>query len=133
MNFLLIIPHYISWHYTKAISDLIVLFKNFIWFIWNLFSIKILLQTLFVPFQKLSVKSSKRFDIEGFFSDLIANILMRFVGFFIRTFFIFAGIFTLTIFIILSALFFFLWLVAPLILASMFVLGVLGLLKFPKI
>lgn len=133
MNFLLIIPHYVSWHYTKAISDLVVLFKNFIWFIWNLFSIKILLRTLFVPFQKLSVKSTKKFDIEGVMSALVTNFLMRLVGFMIRTFFIFAGIFILAVFIIFSVMFFILWLITPLVLASMFVLGIIGLLKFPKI
>lgn len=133
MNFFLIIPHYISWHYTKAISDLIVLFKNFIWFIWNLFSIKILFKTLFVPFQKLSTKSAKGFDIEAFLSALVTNIIMRFVGFFIRTFFIFAGIFTLVAFVILSVVFFILWLVAPLVLASMFALGLFGLLKSHKL
>lgn len=134
MNFLLIVPHYISWHYTKAISDLIVLFKNFIWFIWNFFSIHILLKTLFVPFQKLSVKAStKGFDIEGFFSALVTNLLMRFVGFLIRSFFIVLGIFSLVVFSVAYSIFFLIWMVMPLALLSIFVLGVIALFKFKTV
>lgn len=133
MNFLLIAPHYISWHYTKAVSDLIGIFKNFIWFIWNMFSIKILLQTLFVPFQKLSVKSTKRFDIQDFFSALVTNLLMRLVGFGIRSFFIVLGLFSLIFFILFSSLFFVIWLILPFILLGMFVLGVISTLKIPNL
>lgn len=133
MNFLLIAPHYISWHYTKAISDLINLFKDFTWFIWNMFSIKILLKTLFVPFQKLSVKSTKKFDIQEYFSALATNLLMRLLGFVMRTFFIVLGLLSLVFFTALSAIFFLVWLVLPLILIGMFVLGVVASFKISKI
>lgn len=133
MNFLLIAPHYISWHYTKAISDLINLFKDFTWFIWNMFSIKILLKTLFVPFQKLSVKSTKKFDIQEYFSALATNLLMRILGFVLRTFFIILGLLSLVFFTALSAVFFIVWLILPLILIGMFVLGVIASFKISKI
>ncbi len=133
MNFLLIAPHYISWHYTKAISDLINLFKDFTWFIWNMFSIKILLKTLFVPFQKLSVKSTKKFDIQEYFSALATNLLMRLLGFVMRTFFIILGLLSLVFFTALSAVFFIVWLILPLILIGMFVLGVIASFKISKI
>ncbi len=133
MNFLLIAPHYISWHYTKAISDLINLFKDFTWFIWNMFSIKILLKTLFVPFQKLSVKSTKKFDIQEYFSALATNLLMRILGFVLRTFFIILGLLSLVFFAALSAVFFIVWLILPLILIGMFVLGVIASFKISKI
>ncbi len=133
MNFLLIVPHYISWHYTKGVSDLIALFKNLVWFIWNFFSVQILLQTLFVPFQKLSVKSTKRFDIEGFFSALVTNLLMRVVGFFVRGLFIVMGIFSLVVFVLGFAVFFLIWMAMPLLLVSIFVLGIYALFKFPQV
>lgn len=133
MNFLLIAPHYISWHYTKAISDLIGIFKNFTWFIWNMFSIKVLLQTLFMPFQKLSVKSTKRFDLEDFFSSLVTNLLMRFVGFGIRSFFIVLGLASLFFFVMFSTIFFIIWLMLPLILLGMFVLGIFSAFKIPNL
>lgn len=133
MNFLLIFPHYISWHYTRALSDLIYLFKSFVIFIWNFFSIQILLKTLFVPFQKLNAQRTKRFDLEEFFSALITNLLMRLVGFFVRSLFIILGIFCFIFFTIFYSVFFFIWLVAPFILAGMVVLGIIGLLKFPQI
>lgn len=133
MNFLLIIPHYISWHYTKAIADLIYLFKNFIWFIWNFFSIYILLKTLFVPFRKLNVQRTKRFDLEDFFSALITNFLMRLIGFGIRTIFILFGIFSLFFFTVFYALFFMIWIILPVIILSMFILGIFAVFKIPKI
>jgi len=133
MNFLLIIPHYISWHYTKAISDLIGLFKNFIWFLWNFFSIKLLLKTLFLPFKKLNVQRTKRFDLEDFFSALVTNFLMRLIGFGIRLMFIVMGIFSLICFIFLYAMFFIIWFMLPLLILSMFVLGFIALIKIPRL
>ncbi len=133
MNFLLIFPHYISWHYTKAISDLVNLFKDFSMFIWNMFSINLLLKTLFSPFQRLSVKPEKKFDIEAFFSALVTNFLMRIVGFLVRTFFIILGIFSFVIFTIFYFVFFLAWLVAPVVLVGMFILGVVALFKIPKL
>jgi hypothetical protein len=133
MNFLLIVPHYISWHYTKAISDLIGLFKNFIWFIWNFFSIHILIKTLFVPFKKLNVQRTKRFDMEDFFSALVTNLLMRLIGFVIRFMFIIIGLFSLISFAILYSLFFMIWIILPLILLSVFVLGLIAVFKIQKI
>jgi hypothetical protein len=133
MNLLLIAPHYVSWHYTKALSDLIELYKNFIWFIWNMFSIKILLKTLFVPFEKLSIKSTKKFDIQDFFSALVTTLLMRIVGFVVRSFFIIIGILSLVLFTVFFSLFFVVWLVMPLILLGMFVLGLFALIKIPKL
>lgn len=133
MNFLLIFPHYISWHYTKAISDLVGLFKNFLWFIWNFFSIQLLLKTLFVPFKKLNVARTKRFDLEDFFSALVTNLLMRLVGFFVRGIFIIMGVFSLVLFIVAYAIFFILWLALPLLLLSMFVAGVIAILRIQNI
>ncbi len=133
MNFLLIIPHYISWHYTKALRDLIELFKNLVTFIWNLFSINILFKTLFVPFQKLSAKRTKGFDLEDFFSVLVTNLLMRFVGFLIRSMFIVMGLFLLAVFVMGFAVFFLLWMILPLILLSMISLGLVALFKAQKI
>jgi hypothetical protein len=133
MNFLLIFPHYISWHYTKAISDLIGLFKNFARFIWTFFSIKLLLQTLFVPFQKLSVKRTKKLDLEDFFSALVTNLLMRIIGFIIRSFFIAIGIFSMIFFVIAYSVLFMIWMVLPLVLLSMFVLGLIAILKVPQV
>jgi len=133
MNFLLIFPHYISWHYTKAISDLLGLFKNFARFIWTFFSIKLLLQTLFVPFQKLSVKRTKKLDLEDFFSALVTNLLMRLIGFIIRTFFIVIGLFSMIFYVLAYSVLFIIWIVLPLVILSMFVLGLIALLKIPQI
>lgn len=133
MNFLLIFPHYISWHYTKALADMVYLFKSFMLFFWNLFSIKILLQTLFVPFQKLSAKPTKRFDLEDFFSALVTTLLMRFIGFVIRTFFIILGILSLLFFTIFYSIFFIVWLIAPVFLVGMFILGFIAMFKIPQL
>lgn len=133
MNLFLIAPYYISWHYTKALSNLVDLFKNFMIFIWNMFSIKILLKTLFVPFQKLSVKSTKKFDAQEFFSALVTNLLMRFIGFIVRAFFILLGIMSLGLFSIFFSLFFVIWMILPLFLLGMFVLGLFALIKIPNV
>ena len=124
-----IATQYIVWHYRSAWLDLWRLYKNFLWFVWNFFSISFLLETLLDPFQRLHESYSAGSEIvNDFFSALIVNTLMRVVGFVVRGMVIVLGLFALAGEIVLGALVFLVWALLP----GVFVLllGAGGMLLF---
>ena len=116
--------HYLKWHYTKAIVDYYRIVFNFIWFFYNLFSIKLSLQTLFSPFHRLSETYEGGVHFEKFFEAVIVNSLMRLVGFLLRTFLITIGLAFIIASIILGAFFFIVWVLAPLLILFLFLFGI---------
>ncbi len=124
MDLILLIPNYFKWHYGRALRDMFGISKNFIWFFYNYFSIDILSETLFLQWRRIIDNEYRgSLDIEGFFGSLVVNILMRFVGFFIRISVIIVGWATIfiTFFVILLASL--IWLVLPAIIIGCFVLS----------
>lgn len=105
---------YIAWHYSQALSDLSRNVMNIIWFLYNFFSIPILLQTFFSPFQRLDESYGKGLDLERFASVLIVNTLMRVIGMVARTAFIAAGVVSIVIAAMGGAVIFAAWLAMPL-------------------
>ena len=120
---------YFLWHYTRAISDLFTVSKNFLWFTWHFFSIGVLSQTLFAPWQKLDEQYARGFDIGAFFETFVVNTLMRIIGFFIRLSVIVLGLIAFIIVFALEIIAFIIWLLFPFIIAGFFISGVNLFLK----
>jgi len=129
MNFLLITPYYLKWHYSKAIFSIFEIWKNLMWFLWNFFSIKILLKTFFSPFERLKEKYSGGLDIENFMSAMIVNLIMRLIGIVIRTTIIIFGLLVCIFFVILGIFGFIIWFFLPLILVYIFIISLIPLIK----
>jgi hypothetical protein len=80
-------PYYLNWHYTQGLLELIKNLWNFIIFEFHFFSVKDLLLTLLSPFQKLKEDyGNNAIDFQKILSALVVNIIMRIVGFFVRSF-----------------------------------------------
>lgn len=121
---MLFVLYYIKWHYTQALFDLVNILKNFVWFFFEFFSIRLFFKTLFSPFHRLGETYRGGIDIENYFETIIVNTLMRFVGFFLRLTLIIIG-FTAIIFTILFGIFFlFVWLLSPLLLTFLILYGI---------
>jgi len=129
MNFLLIIPYYFSWHYSQGILDYFRVWKNLIWFLWNFFSIKVLLKTFFTPFQRLKETYSGGLDLENFATSIIVTNLMRVVGVFARSALIIFGLISLTIFIVGGLLGIIIWLVLPFAVLWLMFISIIALIK----
>ncbi len=85
--------HYILWHYSRGFTDVFTGWRNILWFVWNYFSIGLLLRSLFSPWRALSEeKRGTGFDLAEYLSNLLINTIMRAVGFFIRLIFIVIGL-----------------------------------------
>jgi hypothetical protein len=121
MWYFALVPTYLVWHYTLAISDLRRLAKNILWFIFNFFSIDILLGTLLSPWKRLSKDVDPH---SSFFSNLVINTTMRFVGLFIRGATIIFGTLSLLAALTAFAAGFLVWLVLPFLVPALFLYGI---------
>ncbi len=126
MNFFLILPYYLRWHYSYAFIDLKNLIENFISFIYNFFSIHLLLGSLFSPWRRFSDGYGRQ---EPIFETLIFNTIMRVVGVFVRLFFVVLGCFSLVLIICISIIVFIVWSLLPFVIIYAFLMGVGGLIN----
>ncbi|OHA16378.1 MAG: hypothetical protein A3H57_00665 [Candidatus Taylorbacteria bacterium RIFCSPLOWO2_02_FULL_43_11] len=121
-NLIAILPTYVVWHYTMALRDLERNSSNLLWFIFHFFSVGVLLGTLFSPWKKLSKDESSHHPT--FFSNLAVNVLMRVVGFFVRTITIVMGLICFIIGTFLFIALFVVWLFLPFLVVISFLYGV---------
>ncbi len=76
---------YLLWHYVYAVRDGYALLRNAFWFIGRIFSVPLLIRTLFSPWHRLHEEVPRFFENPGeFFTNIIVNIIMRCVGFSVR-------------------------------------------------
>jgi fatty acid desaturase len=129
MNFLLIIPYYLSWHYSQGILDYFKVWKNLVWFLWNFFSFKVLLKTFFSPFKRLKEKYAGGLDMESLASSILITTLMRLVGMVFRAAIIVFGLIVLVTFVIAGLIGIFVWLVLPFALVGLIIISLIALIK----
>ncbi|MCK5060047.1 MAG: hypothetical protein KAR00_02805 [Candidatus Pacebacteria bacterium] len=126
-GFVTFIPHYLVWHYTRAIKDFFKVFRNFIWFFYHFFSIPVLARTLFSPFRRMGEQYKEGLDIEAFFETFVVNTLMRIVGVVARIFVIGAGIVTIVLAVVLGIALFGVWILLPAFVPTLFLMGITGI------
>jgi len=122
MHFLLFIPYYVRWHYTRGVADIISNLKNILYFIFHFFSIPVLVKTLLKPWERMGESYKKGFDLESWMETFVLNSLMRIVGFVIRIITIILGIIVTIISFLFSIFIFMLWILMPIFL--LFILGI---------
>jgi len=106
---------WLYWHFFEMPAFLILVWKNYIFFASNFFSLPILLKSFFAPWRRYKWNYPRGIDIGEFFSTLISNLFSRFLGALMRIVLIIAGI-LFQIFVILAGLIIFLlWILLPLI------------------
>lgn len=115
---------YLQWHYGAAFADLARIFSNYLWFLYNLFSISYLLETFFDPFERIRDESRSGADVSDFFSSLLVNTLMRIVGMCVRFAVILIGIVLLLITLLIGAVTFLLWPFVPLAIVTMIAVSI---------
>ncbi|PIQ92040.1 MAG: hypothetical protein COV69_03985 [Parcubacteria group bacterium CG11_big_fil_rev_8_21_14_0_20_39_14] len=107
---------FISWYFKDATLSILGIWRNFILFVANYFSIVLLFKTLFNPWKRISESYGRGFDIGKFFSALTLNVLSRSIGFIMRSAAIFMGVLAEIFVLIFGAAFLILWFFLPLIL-----------------
>ncbi len=127
MRSLLFVPYYIKWHYHEALRKGVGLWRNFIWFTFHLFSVGLLLKTLFSPWQRIQDERKPGLDIGNILGTFAINFVLRIAGALIRLTVIGIGLFFVVLLFILGIACFFIWLVYPLIMIVLLIMGI-GLL-----
>lgn len=119
MRLVQVLWFYILWHYTKSWTDFVRVISNYLWFISNFFSIKLLSRTLFSPWRRLSIAGGKGQE-DSFAGALLINTIMRGVGFLIRVVTIVVGCIAIVAGILFTGILFVLWLLFPAVVFFLF-------------
>jgi len=115
---------YFVWHYGEGLRDFFRVFGNFLWAVYNFFSIPLLLRTFFMPWRRLQEeKKQQGFHAEEFFGNIIVNIIMRLVGMLVRLVTLIIGAAIIIIIFCASIVSLVVWLTLPLVVAVLFVFG----------
>ena len=130
MNIVSVAKNYLVWHYSMAYVDMVRIWWNYLWFVNHLFSVPDVMMSWISPFKRLQEdKVNFLMHPEEFFSGLFINIMMRIVGFFLRTAIIFMALIAFLIVIIGGVMFVLLWTGLPVIVASLFIHGLQAFLS----
>lgn len=123
MQILYIPSDYLLWHYTESYGYILSFWKKILWILHRTFSTKIMLKTLLLPWRKLGSDYPERFDLSEYLSDFIINIMMRIVGFTIRSIFIIITIILSFLILLFMAMSFLVWTILPVFLIALFIYG----------
>jgi hypothetical protein len=108
------------WHFYEMPKFLLGVWKNYILFALNYFSLPILLKSFFAPWRKYKWSYPRGLDVGGFFSTLISNTFSRFLGALMRIVLIIVGILFQIFVIFAGSVIFLLWLLIPFIIIAGF-------------
>ncbi|TSC68041.1 MAG: hypothetical protein G01um101472_194 [Parcubacteria group bacterium Gr01-1014_72] len=124
---LLFLPFsYTWWHYSTGITDLLRVLGNVIWFLYNFFSIPLLLSTFLNPWRRLGEGRGQ--GLRGLFESALVNGIVRIVGILVRAVVIAFGTVTLALSVAASIFVFLLWLILPFIPIALLLYGLTLLL-----
>lgn len=129
MKYLSFFLYYLIWHYGRGVVEMIINFRNFLKFIYNFFSISILLRTLFSPFQRLTEHYKGGLDVSAFFESVITNLISRSVGFLARIFIIVLGSIILIVAFLIEGILLVVWIIAPVLLLFIFCGSLISIFK----
>jgi hypothetical protein len=116
-----IVLEWFSWQFYEMPGFLLFVWKNYLRFATNYFSVPLLLKTFLSPWRRYSWVYPKGFDIMEIFSTFISNIFSRFIGAIIRTFLIVFGL-LFQIFVLVAGLIILLfWIFMPFLIVMGFI------------
>ncbi len=106
---------WLFWHFYEMPKFLLGVWKNYILFALNYFSLSLLLKSLFAPWRRYKWHYPKGFDVGEFLSTIISNTFSRLMGALMRIILIIVGV-LFQIFVVFAGLIIFiLWILVPLI------------------
>lgn len=105
---------YWFWYFIEAPKFLFKVWRNFLVFGLNFFSVPLLLKTLFSPWHRYYVSYGRGFDIKVWFEAFISNLIFRTLGAIIRLVIIVLGIVFEAAIFLGGAILILFWLLLPL-------------------
>lgn len=108
-----LVSSYVIWHYTIGLRDIIQVWKDLFYFFGRFFSIKLLIKTLFSPFERLHEGYKRDLNVGSIVDTFIFNLLMRVIGFVVRISTIFLGLCVQVVWVILGFVALIVWITLP--------------------
>lgn len=121
---------WIVWHYVVVLKEIILSWKDFLFFNLNYFSIFRLLTTFFSPWRKYKTSYGRGFDLKRYAEAIIFNTFSRLIGMIMRIFLIITGVLTEIFIFITGILFVVFWLFIPVIIITGLFLSIRWILTF---
>lgn len=116
---------YLVWHYSVALSDILHLWWNYVWFVFRVFSVIPVAKTLFAPWKRLEEGKVSIFkNPQDYFANMFVNLIMRMVGFMVRTALLVIAFISFLFVLIGGLVFLALWIPLPALLVHFFVNGI---------
>ena len=116
MGIILFLREYLTWHYGKALSEIFTLFKTYLKFVYHFFSLPLLVRTWISPLLRRSEeRPADVLDFEALAMSLVGNLILRIVGFVLRTFVLGLGIIAELCVTVFFILLFAAWIALPII------------------
>ncbi len=109
--------NFFSWYYEKGLHEFLEIWKNFLKFVIQHFSIVELLLTLFSPWKKdVVVKNWRGWNPKKSLKVLFENIISRLIGSVVRIFVVLIGLILFSVIFLLGILLLILWISFPVVL-----------------
>jgi len=116
MGIILFLWEYFTWHYGTALSELLTLFETYLKFIYHFFSLPLMIRTWVSPlFRRSEENPADVTDIEALAMALVGNLILRIVGFILRTFVLVVGVIVELCVTVFFMVLFAAWILLPLI------------------
>ena len=114
---------YAVWHYSRGLQDFLNVWSNFLWFLYNFFSVSLLVRTLFSPWRRMDELGRSGFHLKAFLEKFVTNLIVRGIGICARFFVIVSGCLTILTGFILGFIFFVAWCLLPVVIVGLIVFG----------
>lgn len=117
---------YIRWHYSRALLELFVNIKIFLYFLYSFFSISTLCSTFFSPWLGLGerYKQGAPLDFADHLSSFFVNTMMRLIGMFVRLVVILIGLLSMLLASIAGLLLIVVWILYPVLVVTFILSGI---------
>lgn len=119
----MIFRQWVSWHFKEMPKALLEVWKNYLRFNWNYFSVSLLFKTLFSPWRRYQMYCEKGFNPSQFFETFFSNLIFRSLGALIRSGLIIVGLIVQIFLLLVGVVFLAGWIFLPLILVSGLMFG----------
>ena len=117
-------PNFIHWYYNQGIQELLEIWKNFLLFVWQHFSIFELLKTILSPWRRdVAISNWPGLHPIKLLTVAFENVISRLLGAVVRSFVILAGLSAFLLVLILGLAINVIWIGAPLLLIALFALA----------
>ena len=114
----IIISIFFQWYYLDGVRFILKIWKNFLVFILNYFSVSLLLKTFFSSWKRYYESYGRGFSFKRYITAFFSNILFRLIGMFTRTLLMVVWIIVELFIVLIGIIAILIWILLPLLLVA---------------